>query len=72
MDREARRVARAIRLALRLIAEQDPELARLLSKTIETGQYLSYLPASQPSPRHKSRRAKKPRSGRGRSPTHQA
>jgi hypothetical protein len=51
-DRDARRVTRAIKLALMLIAEQDPELARLLSRTIKTGEYLSYSPTSQPIPRH--------------------
>jgi len=59
MDREARRVASAIKLALTLIAEHDPELSRLLSQTIETGEYLSYSPASQVVPRRKSRRPKK-------------
>jgi len=41
---ERRRVTRAIKLALAAIAEKDPELARLLSKTIKTGRYLSYMP----------------------------
>jgi uncharacterized protein YaaR (DUF327 family) len=58
-DREARRATQAIKLALTLIAEHDPELARMLSKTIETGQYLSYSPTSQAIPRYKPRRAKK-------------
>ena len=58
-DREARRVTRAIKLALALIGEHDPELARLLSRTIKTGEYLSYSPTSQPIPRHKSQRAPK-------------
>jgi hypothetical protein len=53
-DQEARRVTRAIKRALALIAEQDPELARLLGETIKTGEYLSYSPASQPNPRRKS------------------
>ena len=44
MDKEARLVSRAIALTLKLIAEQDAELARLLSKSIETGHYLSYSP----------------------------
>jgi hypothetical protein len=35
MNKEARRVSRAIALALALIAEQDPELARLLGKSIK-------------------------------------
>ena len=69
-DREARRVTRAIKLALRLIAEHDPELARVLSKTIETGQYLSYAPALQASPRRKFARGKKtPKPERNQNPT---
>jgi len=68
MDKETVRVSRAIALALKLIAEQDPELARSLSKSIETGQYLSYSPPSPASLRRKlhgkktrPRRGKKPR-----------
>jgi hypothetical protein len=41
---ERRRVTRAIKLALARIAEQDPELARVLSESIKTGTYLSYMP----------------------------
>jgi hypothetical protein len=64
-NREARRVTRAISLALALIAEHDPELARMLSQTIETGQYLSYAPQSKSSRQRKSARAKKtPQQGR--------
>jgi hypothetical protein len=60
MDREDRRVTRAIKRALALIAEQDLELARLLEQTIKTGKYLSYSPASpQPAPRRKSQGTKK-------------
>jgi len=58
-DQDARRVTRAIKLALTLIGEHDPELARVLSRTIKTGQYLSYSPTSQPIPRRKSQRAPK-------------
>jgi hypothetical protein len=65
MDNEARRVRRAIALALALIAEQDPELARLLSKSIKTGQYLSYSSASPPDLRRKSQRAEKTPQRRG-------
>jgi len=54
---DERRVTRAIKRALTLIAEQDPELARLLSETIKTGEYLSYSPASQPTSPRKSQRA---------------
>jgi hypothetical protein len=56
---ERRRVTRAIKLALTLIAEQDPELGRLLGKSIKTGRYLRYSAASEPSPSRKSQRAKK-------------
>jgi hypothetical protein len=69
---QCRRVTRAIKLALARIAQKDAELARLLSKTIETGQYLSYSPPSEESPARKSRRAKKPRPGQGRNSAHQA
>jgi hypothetical protein len=72
MDKETVRVSRAIALALKLIAEQDPELARSLSKSIETGQYLSYSPPSPASPRRKSRHPKKARPHRGRSRGNQA
>jgi hypothetical protein len=58
MDKEARSVSRAIALALALIAEHDPELALLLSKSIETGQYLSY---SQASPTSLTRKATAPK-----------
>jgi len=52
--RERRRVTRVIKLALARIAEQDPELARLLSKSIKTGTYLSYSPdAPQPASQRK-------------------
>ena len=62
---DRRLVTRAIKLALTLIAEQDPELGRLLSKSIKTGRYLLYSPASEPSPERKSQDAKKvpPRQG---------
>jgi hypothetical protein len=53
-DHEARRVTRAIKLALARIAVQDPELAGLLSETIKTGEYLSYSPGLQPAPRRRS------------------
>ena len=69
---ERRRVTRAIKLALARIAEKNPELARLLKETIETGQYLSYSPPSQESPSQKSRRAKKTRPRHERNSTHQA
>jgi hypothetical protein len=46
-DGEARRVSRAIKIALALIAEQDPELARLIREAIETGMYLSYTPVKR-------------------------
>jgi hypothetical protein len=36
MDKDGCRVSGAIALALTLIAEQNPELARFLGKTIET------------------------------------
>jgi hypothetical protein len=58
-NQEKHRVTRAIEVALELIAEHDPELARLLSETIKTGEYLSYSPASQSTSRRKSQRAKK-------------
>ena len=45
---ERRLVTRAIKLALTLIAEQDPELGQLLGKSIKTGRYLWYSPASEP------------------------
>jgi len=56
---ERRGVTRAIKLALTQIADQDPELGRLLSKSIKTGRYLRYSPGSAPSPGRKSRRARK-------------
>jgi hypothetical protein len=67
---ERRRVTGAIKLALSRIAEKDPELARLLSRTIKTGRYLSYSPASQPILGCNSDRAKKtpPRQGRNSGP----
>jgi hypothetical protein len=58
-QREQCQVTRAIKRALVLIAKQNPELALLLEETIETGEYLRYSPASQPTPRRKSQRAKK-------------
>jgi hypothetical protein len=58
-DQEARRATRAIKRALALIAEQDPELARLLGETIKTGEYLSYSPTPQLAPRLKLQTAKK-------------
>jgi hypothetical protein len=67
MDKEARPVSRAIALALALIADQDRELAQLLSKSIESGQYLSYSPPPA-SPRRKPLHAKKPRPRRGKDP----
>jgi hypothetical protein len=67
--RDAHRVARAIKLALALIAEQDPELARLLCKTIKMGEYLSYSLASQPTRPRRSRRAKKTRHWQGSNPS---
>ena len=69
---ERRRVTRAIKLALTLIAEQDPELGQLLGKSIKTGRYLWYSPASEPRPRRKSQRAKKTAPRPGRSHTNQA
>jgi len=66
---ERRRVTRAIKLALTLIAEQDPELGRLLDKSIKTGRYLRYSPASEPRPRRESQPAKKPPPRPGRSDT---
>lgn len=57
-QRHRRRVTRAIKLALARIAEKNPELARLLKETIETGTYLSYSPAPQVSPRRKLRHGK--------------
>jgi hypothetical protein len=71
-DQKERRVTRAIKAALELIAEEDPEFARLLSETIRTGEYLSYSPPSEESPPRKSRRAKKTRPGQGRNSAHQA
>ena len=63
---ERHRVTRAIKLALSLIAEQDPELGRLLSKSIKTGRYLWYSPGSQPRLSRKSQQAKNmpPRPGK--------
>jgi len=69
---DRRLVTRAIKLALTLIAEQDPELGRLLSKSIKTGRYLRYSPASEPSPGRKSQDAKKMPPREGRSHTNQA
>jgi hypothetical protein len=57
-DLDERRVTKAIKHALVLIAEEDPELARLLSESIKTGEYLSYSPGSQ-SASGRKRRAKK-------------
>jgi len=45
---ERRRVTRAIKLALARIAEQDPELAKLLMESIKTGTFLSYRPVVSP------------------------
>jgi hypothetical protein len=45
---ERRRVTRAIDLALSNIAEQNPELARLLRERIKTGAFLSYTPVVSP------------------------
>jgi hypothetical protein len=59
MDKDGRRVSRAIALALTLIAEQNPELARLLCETIETGEFISYSPLPV-SPQRKPQHAKKP------------
>jgi hypothetical protein len=56
MDQEERRVTGAIKRALAQIAQQDPELARLLSETISTGQHFSYSPALQASLRRKRKR----------------
>jgi len=56
--RERRRVTRAIKLALARIAEQDPEFARLLTISIKTGTYLSYMPVPPP-PRSAPREARK-------------
>jgi len=68
-DREARRVTRAIKLALSRIAEQDPELALFLRETIKTGAYLWYSPASAlPTPPWKPPRAKKTPRAKGRKP----
>ena len=63
---ERRRVTRAIKLALTLIAEQDPELGQLLGKSIKTGRYLWYSPGSQPRLSRKSQEAKNmpPRPGK--------
>jgi hypothetical protein len=69
---ECRFVTRAIKLALALIAEQDPELGRLLGKSIKTGRYLWYSPASEPRPSRQSQRAKKPPPRPGRGHTNQA
>jgi hypothetical protein len=60
---ERRRVTRAIKLALARVAEHDPELARLLSKTIKTGTYLSYTPVA-PLSAPRSKRATTPPSSR--------
>jgi hypothetical protein len=65
---ERRRVTRAIKLALTLIAEQDPELGRLLDKSIKTGRYLRYSPASEPRPSRKSQRSKENASSAGKEP----
>jgi hypothetical protein len=56
---EERRVTRAIKRALALIAEHDPELARLLSESIKTGEYLLYSPRSQSASRRRSQLATK-------------
>jgi hypothetical protein len=68
-DQEECRVTRAIKAALELIGEQNPELARFLRETIKTGEYLSYSPASKPTPRRKLPPATKTphRDGRSRS-----
>ena len=68
---EERRVARAIKAALKLIAEHDPELAQLLRETISTDEYLSYTPGSQPSLR-RSQAPKKTRPRQGKNPVNQA
>jgi hypothetical protein len=56
---ERRRITRAIKVALELIAEHDAELAGFLSETINTGEYLSYSPGSEPTRSRKSQTAKK-------------
>lgn len=66
--REQRQVTRAIKRALVLIGKQNPELALLLGETIETGEYLRYSPASQPTLRRKSQRAKKKVAPTGKEP----
>jgi hypothetical protein len=56
--REQRRVTRAIKLAVALIAEHDPGLAELLRKTIKTGRFLSYSPEPGSAAMRKSAPAK--------------
>jgi hypothetical protein len=62
---QSRRVNRAIKLALAPIAEKNPELTRLLERTIKTGTYLTYSPACGPSPR-RNHRAQRRRNCRAR------
>ena len=66
-DLDERRVTKAIKHALAVIAERDPELARLLGETIKLGEYLSFSPASQPIGR-KSQGAKKTQRRQGKNP----
>jgi hypothetical protein len=65
-DLDERRVTKAIKHALAVIAERDPELGRLLGETIKLGEYLSFSPVSHPTPGRKSQGAKKrqPRPGK--------
>jgi hypothetical protein len=53
-DLDERRVTKAIKHALAVVAERDPELGRLLGETIKLGEYLSFSPASQPTPGRRS------------------
>jgi hypothetical protein len=67
-DLDERRVTKAIKHALAVIAERDPELGRLLGETIKLGEYLSFSPASQPTPGRKSQGAKKTQRRQGKNP----
>ena len=61
---QRRRVTRAIKLALTRIAEKDPELARLISESIETGTYLAYTPVKPQAATRKPVSSKRERGGR--------
>ena len=58
-DQEERCVTKAIKAALELIAEQDPELAQLLRETVKSGEYLTYSPEPQPPTPRRSRSIRK-------------